>query len=175
MRQWKKDVKARYSTFLVDKEKLAKFLNNIQEEIDEEMERKGFEAKQEQQLEEERCLTELRLRQEEHERRMWQEKIDAQLQGTHKRLELEKEARSTTAKLPKLIITPFKGTPTDWVRFENMFITQVHNKSISAEEKFGYLLEMVNPNVRAKIANLKLGEIGYKIAWERLKSEYGQK
>ena len=33
VRQWKKDVKARYSTFLVDKEKLAKFLNNRQEEI----------------------------------------------------------------------------------------------------------------------------------------------
>ena len=55
-----------------------------------------------------------------------------------------------------------------------MFITQVHNKSISAEEKFGYLSEMINPNVQAKIANLKPGEIGYKIAWERLKSEYGQ-
>ena len=105
---------------------------------------------------------------------MWQEKIDAELQATHKRLELEKEACSTTAKLPKLIITPFKGTPTDWVRFENMFITQVLNKSISAEEKFGYLLEMVNSNVRAKIANLKPVEIGYKIAWERLTSEYGQ-
>ena len=174
VRQWKKDVKARYSTVLLDKEKLARFLSNRQEEIDEELERKRFEAKQEQQREEERRLTELRLRQEEHERRMWQEKIDAELQATHRRLELEKEGRSTTAKLPKLIITPFKGTPTDWVRFENMFITQVHNKSISPEEKFGYLLEMVNPNVRAKIANLKPGEIGYKIAWERLKSEYGQ-
>ena len=154
--------------------KLAKFLNNRQGEIDEEMERKQFEVKQEQQREEEHRLTELRLRQEEHERRMSQEKIDVELQATHKRLELEKEARSTSAKLPKLIITPFKGTPTDWVGFENMFITQVHNKSISAEEKFGYLLEMVNPNVRAKIANLKPGEIGYKIAWERLKSECGQ-
>ena len=41
MRQRKKDVKARYSTFLVDKEKLAKFLNNRQEEIDKEMERKS--------------------------------------------------------------------------------------------------------------------------------------
>ena len=77
VRQWKKDVKARYSTFLVDKEKLAKFLNNRQEEIDEEMERKRFEAKQEQQREEERRLNELRLRQEEQERRMWQQKIDA--------------------------------------------------------------------------------------------------
>ena len=71
VRQWKKDVKARYSTFLVDKEKLAKFLNNRQEEIDEEMERKRLEAKQEQQQEEERRLTELRSRQEEHEQRMW--------------------------------------------------------------------------------------------------------
>ena len=71
MRQWKKDVKARYSTFLVDKEKLAKFLNNRQEEIDEEMERKRLEARQEQQQEEERRLTELRSGQEEHEQRMW--------------------------------------------------------------------------------------------------------
>ena len=55
-----------------------------------------------------------------------------------------------------------------------MFITQVHNKSISAAQKFGYPLEMVNPNVRAKIANLKPDEIGYEIAWERLKSRYGQ-
>ena len=138
------------------------------------MERKRFEAKQEQQREEERHLTELRLRQEEHERRMWQEKIDAELEATHKWLELEKQARSTTAKLPKLIITLFKWSPANWVRFENMLITQVHNKSVSTEEKFGYLFEMVNPNVRAKIANLKPGEIGYKIAWERLKSEYGQ-
>ena len=59
-------MKARYSTFRVDKEKLAKFLNNRQEEIDEEMERKRLEAKQEQQQEEERRLTELRSRQEEH-------------------------------------------------------------------------------------------------------------
>ena len=79
-------MKARHSTFVVDKQKLAKFLNNRQEEIDEEMERKRFEAKQEQQREEERHLTELRLRQEEHERRMWQEKIDEELQATHKRL-----------------------------------------------------------------------------------------
>ena len=48
VRQWKKDVKPRYSTFLVDKEKLAKFLNTRQVEIDEEMERKRFGAKQEQ-------------------------------------------------------------------------------------------------------------------------------
>ena len=57
------------------------------------MERKRFEAKQEQQREVERRLTELRLRQEERQRRMWQQKIEAELQATHKCLELEKEAR----------------------------------------------------------------------------------
>ena len=150
VRQSKRDMKARYSTFLVDKEKLAKFLNNRQEEIDEEMERR-LEPKQEQQREEECLLTESHLRQEEHERRMWQEKMDAELEATHKWLQLEKEACSTTAKQPKLLITPLKGTPTNWVRFGNMFVTQVQNKSNSTEEKFGYLLEMVNPKVRAKI------------------------
>ena len=143
----------------MDKENLAKFLNNRQEEIDEEMEKKRSETKQKQQREEKNRSTELRLRHEEHERRMWQAKIDAELQATHKRLELEKGARSTTAKLPKLIITPFEGTPTDWVRCENMFITQVPNKSISTEEKFGSLLEMVTPNVRTKKANLKPGKL----------------
>ena len=57
----------------------------------------------------------------------------AELEATHKWLELEKEACSTTAKLPKLLITPLKGTPTNWVRFGNMFVTQVQNKSIRTE------------------------------------------
>ena len=51
--------------FLVDKKKLAKIINNRQEEIDKEMKRKQLEAKLEQQREKECHLTELRLRQEE--------------------------------------------------------------------------------------------------------------
>ena len=67
----------------------------------------------------------------------------------------------------KLRFNPFKGTPTDWVSFENLFVTQAHRKPSfkPAEEKFGYLLEMVTPAVRGKIGNrgnLKPGEIGYK-------------
>ena len=171
VRQWKKDVKSRYATLIADKERLSKTLKNRQEEIDEEIEQWRSESKREQQREEEWRAAELRTRQEEHEHRVWEEKLEAELEITHKKLELERNARSTTAKLPKLKITSFKGTPTDWVRFSNMFITQVHNKSISAEEKFGYLLEMVSPKVRESIANLKPGEMGYKVAWERLQSE----
>ncbi len=56
-----------------------------------------------------------------------------------------------------------------------MFIAQVDSKPISEQEKFDYLLEMVNEKVmRDKISNLKPSSIGYKAAWERLEKEYGQ-
>ena len=56
---------------------------------------------------------------------------------TEKKLELERQARATTAKLPKLTITPFKGTIDDWIRFKSVFMSQVDKKPISVEEKFG--------------------------------------
>ena len=115
------------------------------------------------------------MRQEklEQERQIWQERLHAEIKATEKKLELETQAKSTQAKLPKLRISPFNGTPTDWIRFDNMFTTQVHNKPISDEEKFGYLLEMVNTKVREKISNLKPSTLGYQTAWERLKRDYG--
>ena len=60
-------------------------------------------------------------------------KLEAELLVAEKKLEMEKTAVSTTTKLPKLKITPFKGTAGDWIRFENMFLTQVDAKSISDE------------------------------------------
>ena len=42
---------------------------------------------------------------------------------------MENKAKASSAKLPKLKIIPFKlGTAADWVRFENMFITQVDSR-----------------------------------------------
>ena len=113
VRQWKKDVKASYAAFITDKERLSKTLKNRQEEIKEEFERRQLESRREQQQQEGRQAAEFRARKEDQERQMWQEKFEAELEMTHKRLELEKNARSTTAKLPKMRITPFKGTPTD--------------------------------------------------------------
>ena len=57
---------------------------------------------------------------------------------TGKNLEMEKQAKSTTAKLPKLKIASFKGTISDSIRFENIFLSQGERKPISDEEKFGY-------------------------------------
>ena len=87
---------------------------------------------------------------------------------------METAAKATHAKLPNLRTTPFKGTSSHWVRFENIFVTQVLSRQISDEEKFGYLLEMVVPKVTERISNLKPSALGYKTAWERLQKEYGQ-
>ena len=111
---------------------------------------------------------------QQQEKKFWGEKFEAELCLAEKKLEMETAAKANHAKLPKSRITPFKGTSSDWVRFENMFITQVHSRPVSDKEKFGYLLEMVIPKVRERISNLKPRTLGYKTAWERLQKEYGQ-
>ena len=100
--------------------------------------------------------------------------LKAELAITKKLMGLEREAKSTCAKLPKLKITSFKGTVADWIRFDNIFLTRVDKKPISDEEKFSILLELVNPKVRDRLANLKRSKEGYETAWKRLKAEYRQ-
>ena len=56
---------------------------------------------------------------------MWEEKFKAELKMTEKKIELERTAKASLPKLPQLKITPLKGTAADWVRFENMFLTQI--------------------------------------------------
>ena len=55
--------------------------------------------------------------------------MKAELEIVEKRIEMEKSHQIDQAKSPKLKITAFNGTARDLVRFENMFITQVHNKN----------------------------------------------
>ena len=167
VRQWKKETKAKYAGLSSQKERLTDFLESRERQTLEETERRKWEAKQ--QLEE-AAINE----RHERERKLWEQKLQAELEITEKRMELEREAKSTNAKLPKLKITPFKGTVVDWIRFENIFLTQIDKQPISEEEKFGCLLELVNPKVRDRLANLKPSTAGYQRAWKRLKAEYGQ-
>ena len=143
-------------------------ISQRRKEIQDEIDRKKA---QEQSVRDLRRQEELR----DKEREMWEEKFHAELKMTEKKIESERTAKASLAnKLPQLKITPFKGTAADWVRFENMFLTQINSRPISDEEKFGYLLETVGTKVRDRIANLRPGTVGYKTAWERLKKEYGQ-
>ena len=167
IRQWKKTAKEIYAPWLTELDKLKDVLAKSKDEIAHMETSKKRDAMRQ---EEEQYREEIRQR----ERQLWEEKLQAEPKATERKLEMEKASKTTLAKLPKLTITPFKGTAGDWVRFENMFLTQVDSKPISDEEKFGYLLEMVTTKVREKISNLKPGSVGYKTAWERLKKEYGQ-
>ena len=54
--------------------------------------------------------------------------MEAECKLTERKLELEAEAKTIYSKLPELRVTKFKGTRLDWVRFENMFSTQVVSK-----------------------------------------------
>ena len=136
VRQWKKDVRSRYLSLVQDKNKLSREIQDKQRDLEREREQQQAELEERRQQHHERRMAELRERQEEHERRLWEEKMEAKLRMTQQKMEMEKSARTTTVKMPKLKITPFKGTPTDWVRFENIFLTQVDVKAITEEEKF---------------------------------------
>ena len=167
VRQWRKEIKEKYMPLVEGLRKFSEAYDEKQRQINDEIERKKQEAEREK---EERRQQQIRDR----ERETWEEKFNAELRMTERKIEMETQAKASLAKLPRLKITPFKGTASDWVRFENMFITQVDSRPISSEEKFGYLLESVVPKVRDRISNLKPSTMGYKMAWERLKTEYGQ-
>ena len=95
-----------------------------------------------------------------------EERIKAEIKLAEKKLEIEYKTKTSYSRLPELKVTPFHGTMTDWVRFSNMFSSQVLSEGFSDEIKFGYLLEMVNPRVREKIVNLKPGKIALETAWD---------
>ena len=74
-------------------------------------------------------------------------KMKIQLETKEKELEMEKATESTRAKLPKLTISKFKGTSTDWIRFESMFISQIESQPISNVDKFSCLMELIGQNL----------------------------
>ena len=137
VRQWKKDVRSSYLSLVQEKEKLSREIKARNDDLERESEQRQTELEEKRQQQHERRMAEFCARQDEHERRLWEEKLEAQLQMTQKRMEMEKSVRETTAKLPKLKITPFKGTPTNWVRFENIFLTQVHEKQLQMGRNLG--------------------------------------
>ena len=87
MRQWRKDIKSKYAASVSENERLRKCLDDREEEIT----RQKEDLKREQQLEDERRLYVLREKQQEHERELWKEKLEAELLVAEKKLEMEKQ------------------------------------------------------------------------------------
>ena len=80
---------------------------------------------------------------------------------------------SSAARLPKLSITKFAGTPLDWVRFEGQFNAMVDSQDVHAVTKFSHLKELVEPRIRSALDCLPFTEEGYARALKYLKDKYG--
>lgn len=76
------------------------------------------------------------------------------LQNEHS-LESSPQANKTMigmqAKLPKLVISKFNGSPMDWPRFWGQFSENIEKSSIAPVTKFSYLRELLQPKVRQTV------------------------
>ena len=134
------------------------------------------EMKQEEAEREDRIKQEQRINLEkEIEKIKFEEKLnyEKQLEELHSKTSNPTQGASKV-KLPKLIITKFNGTFTDWFRFWNQYEAEIDSSDISPVSKFSYLKELVITPVRANIDALPLTTEGYERAKQILKAKYGK-
>ena len=134
------------------------------------------EMKQEEAEREDRIKQEQRINLEkEIEKTKFKEKLnyEKQLQELHSKT-LNPTQGASKVKLPKLIITKFNGTFTNWFRFWNQYEAEIDSSDISPVSKFSYLKELVITPVRANIDALPLTSEGYERAKQILKAKYGK-
>ena len=77
-------------------------------------------------------------------------------------------------KLPKLTITKFNGTYTDWVRFWGQFEVEIDRPDVPHVTKFSYLKELLSQNVRLLVDGLPFNAEGYERAKVILRSKFGK-
>ena len=109
-----------------------------------------------------------------HENRM---KMQTELSATSNNSSDAKEPSSSltkTAKLPKLVISRFGGSFTDWPKFWGHFTEAIDKSSIAAITKFTYLLELLEPNVKRSVESLPFTPEGYTRAKTILQTKYGK-
>lgn len=130
-----------------------------------------------QKQEEQKLATQLRQVQFEQEMQFEEAKLEQKLRYEKKAQESlkkqEKETKNNT-KLPKLVISKFNGTPTDWLRFWSQFETEIDTTDISKVTKFSYLKELLEPKVRVTVDGLPFNIEGYERAKNILKTKYGK-
>jgi uncharacterized protein YoxC len=133
--------------------------------------------KQEEAEKEDKIKQEQRINLEkEIEKIKFEEKInyEKQLEDMHSKTLINSAQGASKVKLPKLVITKFNGTFTDWMRFWNQYEAEIDKSDISPVSKFSYLKELLIPSVRAIIDALPLTYEGYERGKQILKSKYGK-
>ena len=77
-------------------------------------------------------------------------------------------------KLPKLEISRFNGSATDFTRFWNTFTEEIDRAELPGTSKFSYLKEYLGPKVRPLVESLPFNTEGYTRAKTILESKYGR-
>ena len=101
------------------------------------------------------------LREKRYDEEMRFEKAKLEQKLKYQKKTEEKKEQNINAKLPKLVITKFKGTPADWLRFWGQFAAEVDAANVSQITKFSYLKELLEPQVRSSIDSLPFTTEGY--------------
>ena len=84
--------------------------------------------------------------------------------------------RKTQVKLPKLELKKFDGDHSKWISFWDTFEASVHkNESLSAIDKFNYLISRLERSAAEAISGLTLTASNYDEAIEILKGRFGNK
>ena len=81
---------------------------------------------------------------------------------------------SIKAKLPKLVITKFNGTHTDWIRFWNQFEAEINKSNLLSISKFSYWKEILEPKVHLLVDGLPFNTESYNQVKNNLTSRYGK-
>ena len=85
-------------------------------------------------------------------------------------------ASTSSVKLPKLMICPFRGDPTKWTTFWDSFQTTVDkNPSLSGVEKFSYLKSFIQGPALEAISGFSLSNANYDKAVEVLQKRFGDR
>ena len=114
------------------------------------------------------------LREKRYEEEMRFEKAKLEQKRKFEKKAEEKKEQDINAKLPKLVITKFKGTPADWLRFWGQFAAEVDATNVPQITKFSYLKELLEPQVRSSIDGLLFTTEGYERAKNILKTKFGK-
>ena len=132
--------------------------------------------------------SELKAKEREEQLRFERAQLEQKLEYERKIEETKKnyatkssEAKASPAsegvrtKLPKLTITKFNGSHTDWLRFWNIYEAEIDKCSdMAAVTKFAYLKDLLEPKVRAGIDGLPFSSEGYERAKNILRNKYGK-
>lgn len=114
------------------------------------------------------------LRAKEYEEEMRFEKATLEQKLKFEKRTGQKKEQDINAKMPKLVITKFKGTPADWLRFLVQFAAEVNATNFSQVTTFSYLKELLEPQVRSSTDDLPLTTVGYERAKNILKTKSGK-